>query len=149
MSIKLSKCQSNFQYANQIVKMLIKLSNLAQYQMSCVIRVCRLTLAHRLCCTDFQYFSSGSSSFLKCLKTCFCKKLRQIQISSSASWNVLKTCITCYILCQNQKSSILFLKFQIFSLGSVQELNVSQIQMSSIVSDAKTYHYVNNLCVIV
>ena len=35
-STKLSKCQSNYQNVNQIVK-------LSQYQMSCVIRVCRLT----------------------------------------------------------------------------------------------------------
>ena len=36
MSIKFSICQSNCQNVNQIVK-------LSQYQMSCVIRVCRLT----------------------------------------------------------------------------------------------------------
>ena len=40
MSTKLSKCQPNCQNVNQIVK-------LSQYQMSCVIRVCRFNLAHQ------------------------------------------------------------------------------------------------------
>ena len=40
LSIKLSKCQSNYQNVNQNVNQIVKLS---QYQMSCVIRVCRLS----------------------------------------------------------------------------------------------------------
>ena len=40
MSIKLSKCQSNYQNVNQNVNQIVKLS---QYQMSCIIRVCRLS----------------------------------------------------------------------------------------------------------
>ena len=46
----MSKCQSNYQNVNQIVK-------LSQYQMSCISRdqSVYIKLAHRLC-TDFQYF---------------------------------------------------------------------------------------------